>query len=391
MTSTGQKETSATPSPSPQIGGGERNTVLRVLMAAGGTGGHIFPALAVAEELRARWSGPCDLAAGACRIEFVGAGREIEKRLIPAALFPLHVVAAAGLKGIGGLRKLRNFLVLPRSFWETWKLLSSLRPHVVVGVGGYVGGPVMLLAALRGIPTLLIEPNATPGFTNRILAPFIRMAALGFKDAAPIYGAKARVTGHPVRAAFNNITPKPHAPPYTILVIGGSQGSIAINTAVTGALSLFSREDGQYKLVHQTGKRDFERVSQIYKKEAGISAEASAFIDDVPRAFADADLMIGRSGASTVAELASAGKASLLIPFPHAADDHQLANARALERAGGARVLEQRELTPLRLFEEVTALCTPETLAKMDQAARALSHPDATARIADLIEGLAGC
>ncbi len=363
---------------------------MRVLMAAGGTGGHVFPALAIAEELRARWSGRCDPPSGAHSIEFVGAGREIEKRLIPAAGFPLHVVAAAGLKGLGGWRKLRNFLVLPRSFWETWKLLSRFRPNVVVGVGGYVGGPVMLGAALRGIPTLLIEPNAAPGFTNRALAPFIRVAALGFNDAAAVYGAKARVTGHPVRAAFNSIAPKRHSPPYCILILGGSQGSVAINTAVIGALGLFSRQNGQYKLVHQTGKRDFGRVSQSYK-EAGVGAEVSVFIDDVPRALEGADLVIGRSGASTVAELAAAGKASLLIPFPHAADDHQLANARALERAGGARVLEQRELTPERLFEEVTALCTPETLSQMDRAARALSRPDATARIADLIEGLAAC
>ncbi|MGH9354363.1 MAG: undecaprenyldiphospho-muramoylpentapeptide beta-N-acetylglucosaminyltransferase [Terriglobia bacterium] len=386
MTTAGQKETSATLS----HGGRGRSTALRVLMAAGGTGGHIFPALAVAEELRARWNGRRDPAPGACRIEFVGAGREIERRLIPAAGFPLHEVAAAGLKGVGAWRKLRNFLVLPRSFWEAWKLLSSFRPHIVVGVGGYVGGPVMLAAALRGISTLLIEPNAAPGFTNRVLAPFIRVAALGFEDAAAVYGAKAQVTGHPVRAAFNSVAPKPHAPPYTILILGGSQGSVAINTAVTGALSFFSRQNGRYKLVHQTGKQDLERVSQSYK-EAGISGEVSAFIDNVPRAFEGADLVIGRSGASTVAELAAAGKASLLIPFPHAADDHQLANARALERAGGARVLEQRELTTLRLFEEVTALCTPEILSQMDRAARTLSHPDATARIADLIEGLAAC
>lgn len=370
--------------------GGEWHAGLRVLMAAGGTGGHIFPALAVAEELRARWNGRRDIAPGSCQIEFVGSGREIEKRLIPPAGFPLHVVAAAALKGIRGWRQLRNFLILPRSFWQTWNLLSRFLPHIVVGVGGYVGGPVMLAAALRRIPTLLLEPNAAPGFTNRVLAPFIRIAALGFDDAAPVYGAKARVTGHPVRAAFNSIAPKHHAPPYRILVLGGSQGSVAINTAVIGALGLFKSQNGRYMLAHQTGKQDLERVGQSYQ-EAGVSAEVSAFIDDVPRAFAEADLVIGRSGASTVAELAAAGKASLLIPFPHAADDHQMANARALERAGGARILNQRELTPQKLFEEVEAMCAPEILSRMDQAARALSHPDATRRIADLIESLAGC
>lgn len=356
-------------------------------MAAGGTGGHIFPALAVAEELRARWMRQTDAAPGC--IEFVGAGREIEQRLIPAAGFSLNVVAAAALKGLSGWRKLRNFLVLPRSFWQTSRLIRRFRPNVIVGVGGYVGGPVMLVAALRGIPTLLLEPNAMPGFTNRVLRPFIRIAALGFSEAAPVYGAKARVTGQPVRAAFATLTPKVHQPPFNVLVLGGSQGSVAINTAVVGASALLNSRKGQFTLTHQTGKLDFERVSDLYNK-SGASAEVSAFIDDVSRAFERADLVISRSGASTVSELAAAGKASLLIPFPYAADGHQLANARALERAGGARVLEQQDLTPERLFEEIMALCTPDQLAQMDRAARTLAKPDAAARIADLIERLAG-
>lgn len=365
----------------------ERNRGLRVLMAAGGTGGHIFPALAVAEALCARWNQRPDLAPGC--IEFVGAGRDIEKRLIPAAGFSLNVVAAAALKGLGGWRKLRNFLVLPRSFWQTSKLISRFRPDAVVGVGGYVGGPVMLVAALRGVPTLLLEPNATPGFTNRVLRPFIRVAALGFSEAAPVYGAKARVTGHPVRAAFTAASLKVHQPPYNILVLGGSQGSVAINTAVMGASVLLNGQKGQFTLTHQTGKLDFERVNSLYKR-SGVRAEVSAFIDDVPGAFERADLVISRAGASTVSELAAAGKASLLIPFPHAADGHQLANARAFERAGAARVLDQCDLTPERLFEEITALCTADRLTQMDRAARALARPDAAARIADLIESLAG-
>lgn len=373
--------------PSAPTEGGERGRALRILMAAGGTGGHIFPALAVAGELRARWNCRPHQTQGC--IEFVGAGRDIEKQLIPVAGFSLNVVAAAALKGLTGWRKLRNFLVLPRSFRQTWRLISRFRPDVVVGVGGYVGGPVMLTAALRGIPTLLLEPNATPGFTNRVLAPFIRLAALGFSEAAPVYGAKARVTGHPVRAAFSAVAPKAHRTPYNILVLGGSQGSVAINTAVTGMFALLGSRNGQFTLTHQTGKLDFERVSALYK-QSGVEAEVRAFIDEVPRAFERADLVISRSGASTVAELAAAGKASLLIPYPHAADGHQLANARALERAGGARVLEQRDLTPQRLFEEITALCEPERLTQMDCAARALAKPDAAARIADLIESLAG-
>ncbi|MGH9449051.1 MAG: undecaprenyldiphospho-muramoylpentapeptide beta-N-acetylglucosaminyltransferase [Terriglobia bacterium] len=368
----------------------DRPTPVRVLMAAGGTGGHIFPALAVAAELQSRWrareAAECTAVPG--RIEFVGTGREIERRVIPAAGFPLRVVAAAGLKGIGGWRKARNLLVLPRSFWETGRLLRRFSPHVVVGMGGYVAGPVMLEAALWGTPSLLIETNAAPGFTNRTLSRFIRVAALGFQEAAPIYGEKARVTGNPVRAEFSRVAPKPHAAPYTLLVLGGSQGSTAINRAVIGALPLYAAPADRFRIVHQTGERDAASVLADYRA-SGFKADVCAFINDMPAAFEGADLVICRAGASTVAELAAAGKASLLVPFPDAADNHQLANARVLERTGGARVLEQRDLTPRRLFDEAALLCNPATLSAMDQAARMLAQPDATARIADLIEGLA--
>ncbi|MGH9469851.1 MAG: UDP-N-acetylglucosamine--N-acetylmuramyl-(pentapeptide) pyrophosphoryl-undecaprenol N-acetylglucosamine transferase, partial [Terriglobia bacterium] len=287
-------------------------------------------------------------------------------------------------------RQVRNLLVLPRSFWEAGKLLSKLKPQVVVGVGGYVAGPVMLEAALAGIPTLLIEPNVRPGFTNRALAPFIRLAALGFAEAALFYGRKARVTGHPVRRAFSQVAAKRHAAPFTVLILGGSQGSRAINEAVVRALPGFRREAGRIRIVHQTGERDFARVSQACH-EAGVAARVHPFIEDVPRAFAQADLVVCRSGASTVAELMAAGKASLLIPFPAATDDHQLANARVLERGGAARVLVQKDLDGKSLLENIAALLSrPEALAEMDRCARAMARPEAAAEIACLIEELAG-
>ncbi|MGH9406187.1 MAG: undecaprenyldiphospho-muramoylpentapeptide beta-N-acetylglucosaminyltransferase [Terriglobia bacterium] len=362
---------------------------MRVLIAAGGTGGHIFPALAVAEELRSRSTARAASKDSPCRIEFVGGGRELEARLISAAGFPLHRVAARGLKGIGGWRKLRNFVVLPRSFWDVMKVLRVFRPDVVVGMGGYAGGPVMLEASIWRTPTLLIEPNVTPGFTNRVLAPLVRLAAVGFESAGAVYGPKARFVGHPVRAAFHRIAPKVHAPPYTVLILGGSQGSKAINDAMIGTLPLFAGCANRFRIVHQAGSAGAQRVREAYAG-AGVDAEITEFIDDVPRAFEAADLVVSRAGASTVAELAAAGKAALLVPFPAAADDHQLANARALERAGGARILEQRDLTPQRLFNEVCELCRPEALSGMDRRARGLARPDAAAAIADLVEELAG-
>lgn len=354
----------------------------RILMAAGGTGGHIFPALAIAQELRERG----EAAGNGTRIEFVGTGRGLEARVIPAAGFHLRTVAAAGLKGIRGARRLANLLVLPQSVLETAMLLREFRPQVVVGLGGYLAGPVMMEAALKDIPTVLIEPNAVPGFTNRVLAPLVRVAAIGFEEAADFYGSKARLTGHAVRKAFHWTPAKAHVPPLTVLILGGSQGAKALNECVAAALPLLLSELPDLKVIHQTGERDYNAVCGAYGSR-GIHAEVYPFIEDVPQVLARADLVISRAGASAVAELAAAGKASLLVPFPGATDAHQLANARALERVKAARVLEQREMTPERLREEIVDLLgRPERLEQMERAARTLAHPQATEHIAELIE-----
>jgi len=367
------------------VGAAHSGTTARILMVAGGTGGHIFPALAVAEELRAR----SDWNRARYAIEFLGTRRQLEAKLIPAAGFPLRVVEAAGLKGIGGVRKLRNLLVLPITAIRAAAILQEFQPHVVVGVGGYVAGPVMVEAALRDIPTLLIEPNARPGFTNRVLAPVVRAAAVGFEETARFYGEKACLTGHPVRTGFFEVPPKPHRAPFTVLAVGGSQGSRAINRAVLASLPIFAGEAERIRIVHQTGEHDYNEVRKAYQ-ERGFLAEVHAFIEDMPGAMAQADLVVSRAGATAVAELAAAGRAALLIPFPAATDQHQLENARVLERGGAARVLEQPELTPERLVTEIRELLeAPETLSRMEACARHLARPDAAARIADLVEVLA--
>jgi UDP-N-acetylglucosamine--N-acetylmuramyl-(pentapeptide) pyrophosphoryl-undecaprenol N-acetylglucosamine transferase len=357
-------------------------------MVAGGTGGHIFPALAVAEELRRR-SERSDSDSPHYAIEFLGTRRALESRLIPAEGFPLRTLDAAGLKGIGGLRKLRNLLVLPRTAWQAAWILRELRPQVVVGVGGYLAGPVMLEAALFGIPTVLIEPNARPGFTNRVLAPWVRAAAVGFRETAQFYGKKAILTGLPLRQAFIEVSPKPHLPPYTVLIVGGSQGSRAINQAVMASLPLLAAGAMEIRIVHQTGEPDYNDVRKTYQ-EQGLLAEVHAFIEDMPAALARADVVISRAGAMAVAELAAAGRAALLIPFPGATDQHQLENARVFERAGAARVIVQSELTPQRLVDEIRGLLSaPETLVQMEQQARRLARPGAADHIADLVETLA--
>lgn len=379
-----------------EVDDGERQT--RILMVSGGTGGHIFPALAVAEELRSRAS------AGRrnFEIEFLGTRRPLESRLIPAAGFLLRTVEAAGLKGIGGMHRVRNLLVLPRTCLAVAGVLIKFRPHLVLGVGGYLAGPVMLEAALARIPTILIEPNARPGLTNRWLAPVVRAAALGFAETSSLYGKKAHFTGLPVRRAFFDVPPRramragsaqPGVAvknPFTILIVGGSQGSRAINRAVVEAMPLVAQEGAGIRIIHQTGEPDYNEVLKSYQGRS-LPAEVYPFIEDMPGTLAQADLVISRAGATAVAELAAARRAALLIPFPGAADQHQLENARAMQNAGAARVIVQSELTPQRLAEEIGELmASPATLEKMEGAASKLAQPDAAARIADLVEKLAG-
>lgn len=354
---------------------------LRVLMAAGGTGGHIFPALAVAEEL-ARRREP-----SGAQFQFLGTERGLESRLIESAGFPYRAIRAAGLKGIRGWRRAGNFAVLPGTFLDSFRVLRTFRPDVAIGMGGYVAGPVLLEAALLRIPTVLIEPNATPGFTNRALASVVTGAAIGFEQTASYFGAKARLTGLPVRRAFFDVPRREHRPPFTVLVFGGSQGSAALNRCLVESLPMLASRP--WHVVHQTGEREFNPVRERYLR-AGVAGDVRPFIDDMPAAFACADLIICRAGASTVGELAAAGKAALLVPFPGATDQHQLQNARALERAGAAGVIEQSELTPARLVAEIDALlASPERLSGLEQAARSLAKPAAAAEIARLVEEVA--
>ena len=361
---------------------------VRILMAAGGTGGHIFPALAVADELRRRSGG---LSQGVIQYQtvFLGTGRVLESRLIPRAGYPLEAIHAAGLKGISGWKRFLNASRLPRSAFEAAKLLYRLRPGAVVGIGGYVSGPVMLEASLAGIPTLLYEPNAIPGFTNRVLAPIVRMAAVGFEHSLSAYGSKGRLTGHPVRQEFFAVPFKVHKPPYTVLIMGGSQGARALNQCLMESLPLFNLHGAKsLSFIHQTGEADYNAVRAAYGNQ-WAGSEVCAFIDDIAGAFSRADLIICRAGAATVAELAAAGKASILVPYPFATDQHQLHNARALERVGATCVIEQSGLTPRHLVECVMSLLGDSgKMTRMEQGARSLARPHAAARIADLVEEL---
>jgi UDP-N-acetylglucosamine--N-acetylmuramyl-(pentapeptide) pyrophosphoryl-undecaprenol N-acetylglucosamine transferase len=349
-----------------------------ILIAAGGTGGHLFPGIAVADELKARDP--------ETRVVFVGTPRGLESRLVPRSGYELELLPILPLNGVGPLRLLKGLLALPWAMVKAVLLVRRLRPVAVLGVGGYAGGPTVLVAALLGIPTVVLEPNAKPGFTNRVLKPFVRHAACSYEEARREFGSKGVVTGNPVRGGFAKLAPKWHVPPMTLLAFGGSQGARIINRTLAEALPSLPGPD-RLRIVHQTGPASRDEVATAYNA-AGRKAEVMAFLDDMESRFAQADLVLCRSGATTAAELTAAGKASVLVPFALAADDHQRSNARALEAAGAARMIEEKDLTAERLAAAVNELLGDTArLTAMEEAARKLARPDAAARVADLLEG----
>ena len=353
---------------------------MRVIVAGGGTGGHVIPALAIAQELRSQNS---------AEVVFIGTARGIEVRLVPAAGFELKLIQVGALKRVDLATRLKTFLDLPRSIGVSRRILGDFRPDVVIGVGGYASGPAMLTAAFMNIPTIAFEPNVVPGLANRLLAPTIRAAAVHF-DQTCRYFRNCLVTGVPVRREFFSVPDRPSNTRPTLLVFGGSQGAHAISQAMIEGLPLLTQAMPDMHVIHQTGEKDYAGVQEAYLK-AMVSAEVSSFIDDMPGAFARADLVVCRSGASTVAEIAAAGKPAIFIPLPTATDDHQRHNAAALASAGAARLLLQSELTAERLAADVSAMINdPAGLAQMAEAARGFAHPDAAAKIAALAARVAG-
>jgi UDP-N-acetylglucosamine--N-acetylmuramyl-(pentapeptide) pyrophosphoryl-undecaprenol N-acetylglucosamine transferase len=351
-----------------------------ILIAAGGTGGHLFPGIAVADELLRRDR--------ATRILFAGTRRGLETRLVPKAGYGLALLPILPLNAISPLRTLIGLAALPWGMLRSFGLVLKLRPAAVLGIGGYAGGPVTLAAALLAVRTVVLEPNAKPGFTNRVLRPFVRAAACAYEEARAAFGSKGVVTGNPVRGGFASLPAKTHRHPLTLLAFGGSQGSRVLNQALLAALPQLPPAE-RLSIVHQTGPAMRDEVASAYQA-AGRAAEVVAFIDDMERRMGEADLVLARSGATTCAELTVAGKAAILVPFARSADDHQRTNARALAAAGAARMLEEHELSGTSLAAALQHLvAAPAEIAAMETAARRLGRPDAAARVADLLLGAA--
>jgi UDP-N-acetylglucosamine--N-acetylmuramyl-(pentapeptide) pyrophosphoryl-undecaprenol N-acetylglucosamine transferase len=357
---------------------------MRAILAGGGTGGHVIPALAIANQLKKSYNAEC---------LFIGTARGIENRLVPAAGFPLQLVQVGALKNVSLMTRLKTAFNLPRAVWAASGMLNEFAPDVVIGVGGYASGPAMLAAVVKHIPTLAFEPNVVPGFANRMVAKFVSGAAVHFEETAK-YFRHAEVTGVPVRQAFFEIAPK-HGGVPTVLVFGGSQGAHAINEAIIRCLPVLLREAPGIYIIHQTGERDYNDALAAYQSvlgsAAGFKFEVSKFIEDMPAAFARADLVVCRSGASTVAEIAAAGKPAVFVPFPRAADDHQRINAEALAKHGAAVVVEESKLEGVWLAETIAALLQDSRrLRQMSQAARELAHPNAALEIAAMAARVGG-
>ena len=372
---------------------------LSVLIAGGGTGGHLYPGIAVAREIVAR--------VPEAQVAFVGTAAGLEARVIPREGFPLDVIRSAGLKGkaIGPL--VRGLGLLPLSALDAWNVVTRRRPAVVIGVGGYSSGPVVLTAALRGIPTMLIEQNAMPGLTNRLLARVVDAAAITYEESARFFGSKAFVSGNPVRPEFFHdegvyghqgddlsrgrdgdpaVSPSRTA---RVLVFGGSQGAHAINMAMVEAAPRLAAEP-RVAITHQTGERDLEMVRDRYRR-AGLEARVEPFLFAMDREMKAADLVVCRAGATTLAELTAAGRAAILVPLPTATDDHQRKNALALVRQGAAHMLDQRELSGDRLAAEIVAFAeNADERRQVGQTARRLARPDAARVIVDRVLAVAG-
>jgi len=352
---------------------------MRVILAGGGTGGHVIPALAIARELQVRHAAEC------C---FIGTSRGIETRLVPAAGFPLELIQVGALNQVSFATRGKTLLGLPLAILSSWRIVRSFRPDVMIGVGGYASGPAMLAAALSRVPTVAFEPNVVPGFANRMVARFVSAAAVHFEETKR-YFRNCHVTGVPVREEFFEIPQRALASPPTLLVFGGSQGARAINQTMTGAVATLRDRVPGIKLLHQTGERDYDTTVAAYEK-LGIPVEVFRFMDNMPAMFARADLIVSRAGASTVAEIAAAGKPSVFVPFPKAADDHQRRNAEAMQNAGAAVMLEERDLTPARLADIVAELLSNAVKLKaMSAAAKGMAHPNATRDIAELAVSMA--
>ena len=351
---------------------------MKLLIAGGGTGGHVFPALAIAREWMSRGEER--------EVVLVGTQQGIEMRLVPEAGLPLETLRVAGLKGKGGATLVKNLAMLGPGLADALRVVSKHKPIAAFGVGGYAAGPMLLATWLNRVPNVIFEANAEPGLANKVLARISKRIATGYEAAARAWGAQAVVTGCPVRPEFFSIAPRKPEKPFRVLITGGSQGALPINRTFVDAMDRLAVRKSELSIVHQTGERDYNAVRTAYARRE-IHTEVVPFLTNMAERFSWADVIVCRAGAITAAEVAAAGRAAIFIPFGRATDSHQLRNAQEMARAGAGRVIPETELTAERLTKEIFSLLDqPREIEKQSIAARGLARPNAVRDIVNLIE-----
>jgi len=350
----------------------------RAIIAGGGTGGHLFPGIAVAREIQRR--NP------AAEVLFVGAERGIESRLVPQEGFPLRVLPLRGVKGEGLGTQIGSMTATLKGISSAKRILKEFNPNVVIGVGGYASFPTVMAAILSGYPRLIMEQNSVPGLANRMVARWVDFAAITDPKTKSTFGERGVVTGNPIRPQFKAIPPKPHQPPFTVLVFGGSQGAQSINRGIRESLAHLSDWKTKIRFVHQTGEKQAEEIRKAYA-EAGFESDVRAFFNDFHQQYAAADLIVARAGATTVAEIKAAGRAAILVPLPTAADDHQTKNAKAMVEEGAAVMISNAELNGENLASTMRSMLSDTAkLTLIETNARRIAVLDAEQRIVDLAE-----
>ena len=373
---------------------------MRVIIAAGGTGGHLYPGVAIAREFERQL--------GKTEITFVGTRRGLEIKVMPREGYELVTMKARGIMGKGPIGGIAGLAVTPLGLAQCLALCRARRPNLVIGIGGYTSPPLIAAATLLGIKRVLLEPNAYPGMANRLLSPLAHLVFVSFAEALPFFDSrKTRVVGTPIRRAFLDLMPSADATPADdspshvrgplLLILGGSQGAHSINRAMTEAFPILSQSHAGLRIIHQTGERDFEEIATAYRaavQKLGSSIaepEIAAFLFDVPQVLKQADLIISRSGATTVAEITACGKPAIFVPFPHAIHGHQERNARVLEQAGAAQVILDHSLSGSMLAQAVSALINnPQRLAEMGRHSRSLGRPEAAEQVVHACRELVG-
>ena len=353
----------------------------RVIVAGGGTGGHLFPGVAVGKEILDRYP--------KSEILFVTGGRKIESHILTVTGFKHASINVEGIKGRGWINAIKVMAKLPYGFAQCVSIIKRLSPHLVFGVGGYCAGPVCLAAWIMRIPTAVHEQNSFPGLTNRLLSMIVDKVFISFESSRDYFsGGSVFLTGNPIRHEFleQKEAPRKTEKRFSILVTGGSQGAIAINKTFVAALEIVKGRGKDPLVIHHTGDEDFDRVVQDYR-ERGLRADIRPFILDMQSAYCQADIFLGRAGAGTIFELAALGKPSILIPYPHAANNHQEANAQALAKVGGTEIIPQEEFSAKRLADLLIKYMDNRiALKKMGEQARKVARPDAAQVIVDHLE-----